>query len=269
MTERRRVLVTGLGGAVGGAVRPALEERFEVASLSRSGVEGVPPERDFRGDISVFAEIAPAFEGVDTVVHLAAYGGVNSPRGMWEAAWEEILRHNITGTRNVFEAALQAGVRRVVFASSGATMSGYQSVSPYAEITRGEYDRVPPEWRMLRPGDEPRPLNLYAVSKLFGEDLARLYVETTELSIICLRIGACSAHGRPREGDPWNQAIFVSHRDIADLVVRSIEAPGELRYDIFFGISNNRWRFRDFSHSTEVLGHVPQDAAEDFLGGSG
>ena len=264
--DRRRVLVTGLGGAVGAAVRPALEERFEVVALSRSGVEGMPPERDFRGDISVLDEIAPAFEGVDTVVHLAGYGGVNSPRGMWEAPWEEILRNNIDGVHNVFEAAVAAGVRRVVFASSGATMSGYQSLSPYAEITRGEYDRVPSEWPLLRPSDEPRPLNLYAVSKLFGEDLARMYVETTDLSVICLRIGACSRNGRPREGDPWNQAIFVSHRDIADLVVRSIEAPAEVRYDIFFGISNNRWRFRDYSHTTEVLGHVPRDAAEDFLG---
>ena len=87
-----------------------------------------------------------------------------------------------------------------------------------------------------------------------------------DLSIICLRIGGCPASGRPREGDPWNQAIFVSHRDVTDLVVRSIEAPEEVRFDVFFGISNNRWRFRDFSHSTEVLGHVPRDAAEDFLG---
>ena len=221
--DRRRVLVTGLGGAVGAAARPALEERYEVVALSRSGVEGMPPERDFRGDISVLDEIVPAFEGVDTVVHLAGYGGVNSPRGMWEAPWEEILRNNIDGVRNVFEAAIAAGVRRVVFASSGATMSGYQSSSPYAEITRGEYDRVPSEWPLLRPSDEPRPLNLYAVSKLFGEDLARMYVETTDLSVICLRIGACSRDGRPREGDPWNQAIFVSHGDVADLIVRSIE----------------------------------------------
>jgi len=264
--DQRRVLVTGLGGAVGAAIRPALEERYEVVALSRGGVEGLPPERNVKADIAVLEEIEAAFEGVDTVVHLAAYGGVNSPRGMWEAPWEEILRNNISGTRNVFEASLRAGVRRVVFASSGATMSGYQSVSPYAEITRGEYDRVPSEWRMLRPGDEPRPLNLYAVSKLFGEDLARLYVGTTDLSIICLRIGACSASGRPREGDPWNQAIFVSHRDVTDLIVRSIEAPEDVRFDIFFGISDNRWRFRDFSHSTEVLGHVPRDAAEDFLG---
>ena len=266
MTDQRRVLVTGLGGAVGAAIRPALEERYEVVALSRGGVEGLPPERDIRADIAVLEEIEPAFEGVDTVVHLAAYGGVNSPRGMWEASWEEVLRNNISGTRNVFEASLRAGVRRIVFASSGATMGGYLKSSPYREITRGEYDRVPSEYRMLRTSDEPRPNNLYGVSKLFGEDLARMYVETTELSIICLRIGGCPASGRPREGDPWNQAIFVSHRDVTDLVVRSIEAPENVRFDVFFGISNNRWRFRDFSHSTEVLGHVPQDAAEDFLG---
>lgn len=264
--DQRRVLVTGLGGAVGAGIRPALEERYEVVALSRGGVEGLPPERNIRADIAVLEEIEAAFEGVDTVVHLAAYGGVNSPRGMWEASWEEVLRNNISGTRNVFEASLQAGARRIVFASSGATMGGYLKSSPYREITRGEYDQVPSEYRMLRTSDEPRPNNLYGVSKLFGEDLARMYVETTELSIICLRIGGCPADGRPREGDPWNQAIFVSHRDVADLVVRSIEAPEDVRFGVFFGISDNRWRFRDYSHSTEVLGHVPRDAAEDFLG---
>ena len=107
MTERRRVLVTGLGGAVGAAIRPALEERYEVVALSRGGVEGLPTERDIRADIASLEEIAPAFEGVDTVVHLAAYGGVNSPRGMWDASWEEVLRNNISGTRNVFEASLR------------------------------------------------------------------------------------------------------------------------------------------------------------------
>ena len=266
MTNQRRVLVTGLGGAVGAAVRPALEARYEVAALSRGGVAGLPPERNFVADVAALEEIAPAFEGVDTVVHLAAYGGVNSPLGMWKATWEEILRNNITGARNVFEASREAGVRRVVFASSGAVMGGYLSESPYREIVRGEYDRVPADYRMLRSSDEPRPNNLYGVSKLFGEDLARMYVETTDLSIICLRIGACPADGRPREGDPWNQAIFVSHRDVADLVVRGIEAPEAVRFEIFFGISDNRWRFRDFSHATELLGHVPRDAAEDFLG---
>ena len=264
MTKPRRVLVTGLGGAVGAGVRPALEERYELAALSRGGVEGIPPGRNFRGDIADLDAIAPAFEGVDSVVHLAAYGAVNSPHSMVDAPWEEIARNNIVGTRNVFEAARQAGVRRIVFASSGATVGGYQNDSPYAEIASGEYDRLPAEWRMLRTSDEPRPTNLYAVSKLFGEDLARFYVETTPLSILCLRIGACPPDGRPRD-EPWARAIFVSHRDAADLVVRCIEAPDELRYEIFFGISNNRWRFRDYSHSTELLGHVPQDAAEDLL----
>jgi NAD+ dependent glucose-6-phosphate dehydrogenase len=265
MASTRRILVTGLGGAVGAGIRPALEQRYQLSTLSRSGVAGIPPEKNFRADISNLEAITPAFEGIDSVVHLAAYGGINSPLGMVDAPWEEIVRNNIEGTRNVFEASSRAGVRRIVFASSGATVGGYQKDPPYSNITYGNHDQVPSEWHMLHTSDEPRPLNLYAVSKLFGEDLARFYVETTPLSILCIRIGACPASGRPRPNDHWGQAIFVSHNDAADLIVRSIEASDDLRYDIFFGISNNRWRFRDFSHSTDLLGHVPQDAAEDFI----
>ena len=119
----RRVLVTGLNGAVGSAMRPALAERYELSALSRSGVSGLPGERVFRADISDFGAIRPAFEGIDTVVHLAADGGVNSSDGM-DAPWEAMLQNNIIGTFNVLEAARQAGARRVVLASSGATANG-------------------------------------------------------------------------------------------------------------------------------------------------
>ena len=119
----RRVLVTGLNGAVGSTMRPALAERYELSALSRSGVMGLPGERVFRADIFDFDAIRPAFEGIDTVVHLAADGGVNSTDGM-NAPWEAILRNNIIGTYNVLEASRQAGVRRVVLASSGATLHG-------------------------------------------------------------------------------------------------------------------------------------------------
>ncbi|MCH8235564.1 MAG: hypothetical protein IIC29_05510, partial [Chloroflexi bacterium] len=48
---KRRVLVTGLSGAVGSAIRSALEERYEVAALSRTGVDGVPDALNFRGAV--------------------------------------------------------------------------------------------------------------------------------------------------------------------------------------------------------------------------
>ena len=94
---KRRILITGLSGAVGRAIRPALDVRYEVAALSRVGVEGVADDLNFRGTVADLASIRPAFEDVDSVVHLAADGGVNSPTGM-NAGWESILENNIVGT---------------------------------------------------------------------------------------------------------------------------------------------------------------------------
>lgn len=260
MTSRQRVLVTGLGGVVGSAVRPAVEERYEIAALSRSGVDGIPDERNFRGDIADLDSITGAFEGVDAVVHLAAEGGVNSAQGM-DTGWEQILRSNVVGTRNVFEAAKRAGVRRIVFASSGATVLGWEEEEPYASLVSGDESRVPLEWRRLTHGDEPKPRSYYAVSKLMGEDLARMYSAGDGPSILCLRIGSCSPDNRP--SGARRASIFVNHRDVAQLVAKCLDAPESLKFDIFFGVSNNRLNYRDWAHARDVVGYVPQDRAED------
>jgi nucleoside-diphosphate-sugar epimerase len=99
------------------------------------------------------------------------------------------------------------------------------------------------------------------VSKVFGEVLARHFVDTYDLSIICLRIGWVGEADRPQE--PAHFANWCSQRDIVQAIHRSIEAPSSLRYDIFFVTSNNRWSYRDLEHARQVLGYVPQDNAED------
>ena len=45
-----------------------------------------------------------------------------------------------------------------------------------------------------------------------------------------------------------------------------IEAPADLRFDIFYGVSNNRWRWVDIDHPRQVLGYIPVDSAEEKLG---
>ena len=254
----RRVLVTGLNGAVGSAMRPALAERYELSALSRSGVSGLPAERVFRADISDFGAIRPAFEGIDTVVHLAADGGVNSSDGM-DAPWEAMLQNNIIGTFNVLEAARQAGARRVVLASSGATIKGYENESPYRELASGDPAIAPGTWEMITHESEPKPLTLYGVSKLFAEDLGRYFVNTSEMSVICMRIGGCNVENRPAPGR--GQAIWLSHRDTRQMAIRCIEAPDTVRFDIFFFTSNNELGYRDLDHAREVIGYIPEDGA--------
>ena len=247
----KKVLITGMSGLIGGLLKERLQQAggYELAALNRRHVEGVT---NFQADIADLEAIKPAFEGQDVVVHLAAYLG--SPD------WDGQHAGNVVGTYNVFEAARLAGVKRVVFASSGATIMGFERVPPYSDIAAGNYDRVPADIPMIT-HQQVWPAGLYGATKVWGEALGRHFADAFEMSIICVRIGRVSQENRPlavREN-----AVYLSHRDISQMLQKCIDAPDSLKYDIFFAVSNNRWNYRDLSHPKEVIGYEPQDSAED------
>ena len=70
----RRVLVTGMSGLIGSALRRHLESTYELSALNRRPIPGV---KCHQGDIADLDTIAPAFAGIDTVVHLAARTGTS------------------------------------------------------------------------------------------------------------------------------------------------------------------------------------------------
>ena len=109
-----RVLVTGGGGFIGGAVaRSLLARGEEVTSFSR----GAYPElealgiRTVRGDLADADAVAAAVAGHDVVVHTAAKAGAWGPAA-------EYRRPNVVGTRSVVDACRRHGVGRLVFTSS-------------------------------------------------------------------------------------------------------------------------------------------------------
>ena len=133
----KRVLITGMSGLIGGILRRHLEELggYELRALNRRAVEGI---ECVQADIADLEAIKPAFEGVDVVAHMAAYLGDDSFEGQ--------LPVNVIGAYNVYEAARLAGVKRVVFASSGATARGFETEPPYDAIAQGRYDEVPDDF---------------------------------------------------------------------------------------------------------------------------
>ena len=118
----KNVLVTGMSGLIGGLLKKHLTSvgGYKLKALNRSNVNDVETHK---GDISDLCSIKDAFLNQDTVVHLAAYLG--------SEGWEKQHANNVVGTYNVFEAARIAGVKRVVFASSGATISGFENIEQY------------------------------------------------------------------------------------------------------------------------------------------
>ncbi|MDA1257563.1 MAG: NAD(P)-dependent oxidoreductase [Chloroflexi bacterium] len=256
MPDKLKVLVTGLNGVVGRAMRPALEERYELSALSRSGVDGLSPERVFKADIADRDALYPAFDGQDVIVNMAASGGQGSSVGM-DVPWNELLKYNIDAVYNVLEVAKDCGVKRVILASSGATANGYELHEPYRSLVSKEDVPLPESWDMVGEYAEPKPINLYGVTKLFGEDIGRFYALTTPMSVINLRISNTAAVDAPQPGR--SQANWQSYRDLQQLTVKIIEAPPELKFDIFWATSDNKKLFRDNAHAKEVLGYVPQD----------
>jgi uronate dehydrogenase len=244
------VLVTGMSGLIGRALRKEMEGRYDLRALNRSAVEGLPCHR---ADIGDLVAIEPAFAGVDTVVHLAAALGSASP------PWERMLQNNVTGTYNVLEAARKAGVKRVVFASSGATVSAIEQDKPYNDLVAGRYEGLT-SWPLLTHLSPVRPQGLYGVSKVWGEALGRHYSDAHGISVICVRIGRVHAEDRPLSARDFS--VWCSQRDIVRLLEHAVAAPESVRYDIVFGTSRNRWGYRDLEHPHAVLGWEPLDEAE-------
>ena len=208
-------------------------------------------------DIGDLDAILPAFDDV-TVVHLAAYVDM-------DATWEAVLHNNVIGTYNVFEASRRSGVRRVIFASAGAAISGWEREMPYEALVEARYEEVPPKWDMITHEVPFRPTGLYGCSKAWGEALAWHFVDSSDLSIICLRICSAPAENRPMR--PRDFSIWCSHEDLGRIIQLCVELPSSVRYDTFFAQSDNQWAYRDIQHARDVLGYEPQDRAEDYRNG--
>jgi uronate dehydrogenase len=230
----RRVLITGAAGGIGSALRDTLRGIYPVLRVSDRAA--LAPAREGeevdRTDLADRAAVERMVEGVDGIVHL---GGISG-----ESDWDSILEGNIVGLYNVFEAARQAGVQRIVFATSNHAVGFY----PRAQTID---DRV-----------VPRPDSRYGVSKAFGEALGSLYSDKHGLGVLCTRIGNFGV----RPIDVRRLAIWISPRDYTQLVRIGLEHP-DIRFEIVYGVSNNRRSWYDNSNALR-LGYRPQDDSEPY-----
>jgi uronate dehydrogenase len=237
---RDRILITGPGGRVGTRILPLLREAF---ALRLFDLKTLPVEQDdefVRGDIGDFQALAGACRGVQAMIHLAAVPDEDDFH-------TRLLPVNVAGVYNAFEAARQAGLRKVIFTSTGQTVL--------------RYPKVP--W--LTPDMPVRPWTVYACTKIFGEALARYYAEQHGMSMLCIRLGWFQPYDSELLRQPGDlQREWCSPRDFAQLLVKCLRAES-VPFAIFFGVSNNTDRFWDISNAQRLVGYDPQDNAADFL----
>ena len=152
-----RVLVTGAAGQIGSYFAQQSHARYQLTLMvlgneKPESIEWLKPlGRVVTADLSDLDRLKQICRGggagIDVVLHLAGNASA-------EAKWADLLRTNIMGTYNIFAAALAAGCRRVVYASSIHAVSGY------------------PEDIQVKTGEPVNPGDMYGVSKVFGEGLA-------------------------------------------------------------------------------------------------
>jgi uronate dehydrogenase len=226
-----QILLTGAAGRLG------THFRLRLAQAGRAVLATDIAAPDDGGEV-VLADLADRAavdalmqQDISAVVHL---GGMSK-----EAPWQQILDANISGTYNIFDAARKAGVSRVVYASSYHVLGMYPATEVPLDIHA-----------------EARPDTLYAVSKLFGENLGRLYHD--KFGIGCMSIRICAANPPNTTRD---LKLYVDRDDLVSLVTTALDAP-ELGYRTVFAISDNddAWYVNE---PAQTLGWQPQHSSRD------
>ncbi len=234
----RRVLITGASGRIGTAFRRAYGDRYAFRLVDRVAVPDPDGHEAYVDDLVDLDAARRACEGIDAVIHLAADP---SPRATF---YDTLLPLNVQMTYNMFHAAKEQGCRRLVFASSIHAVNAY------------------PLDVQIHPDDPIRPGDLYGCTKVWGEALCAYYADREGLSCIAVRIGAFGTLDRVADsGDSRHLSLFVSDRDLSQLLHRCIEAPDDLRFLLVQGVSDNQLKRMDISNAREVLGYAPEDNA--------
>jgi uronate dehydrogenase len=226
-----RVVLTGAAGRIGSVLREAWRGSWAMRLVDVRDVAPLADEEVLALDLADFPALRRAMAGVDVVVHLAAIPG--------EDSFSRLVEANVVGTYNVFEAARQTGVRRVVFASTNH-VTGF-----YARRER------------VGPSDPVRPDSLYAVTKVFGEALGRLYFDKWGLEVVCVRIGSFGE--RPTTARALG--TWLSERDAVQLFTKAMTAPA-VGFLVVYGASRSRWSSWE-NPGAAVLGYTPLDDVEE------
>ena len=237
-----RVLLTGSAGAVGRAVGRELVRRGHVVH----GLDRVPSEGLAEATVGSVADpsaVRAAIQGCDCVVHLAAHPD-DAP------FLEVLLEPNVVGLYTVMNAAREAGVRRVVLASSiqVAGRRGDELVRPI-------------------PVTEASPGNHYALTKLWAEELGALYARRFALSVLVVRLGWMVRDAREAEHMQRCQRhdLYLSPADAGRFFALAVEAE-TIDFAVVYAVSAAGAARFDMEPARRLLGFEPHDRWPEGLG---
>lgn len=235
-----KILLTGAAGEVGRLLRPLLSDKYASVLLTdRVPIEDLRFNETFeQGDICDASFMDSLLGKVDGVIHLAALVGP-------DYTFEQVLGPNVEGTHNLLRAAVQQGVRRVVYASSHHAVGFLPRGTPIDAET------------------PPRADSNYGISKAFGEILCSHFADAYGLDVLSIRIGFVGE----QVIDERRIHTWCSPRDLVQLIDIGLTYP-DLGYRIVYGCSESPSSFFD-NGAAEALGYRPVDNVLDHLADPG
>lgn len=232
--------MTGAAGKIGTAIRHHLHDRYDFRLVCHNRVpdDVGPREEVLVSDVAELDGMVAAAEGVDAIVHLAIgrWRGM-TPDDVVRATFDTDMR----GAYNVYEAARIQAVPTVLYASTNHVTGYYEK-----------------NGLVSHPDAPVRPDSLYGAGKAFGEALGRYYSDHHGLRVICLRIANFANEESPGRTYGPGESRWLSPRDLAQLVWRSIEST-HVRFGIYYGVSGGSHLKWDLANAAEELGYRPQD----------
>ena len=233
------ILVTGSSGRIGRAVVAELQAR---GRLVRGFDLVATPGADEMviGNLTDAASVRSAMAGASALVHLAA-----TPDD--DDFLANIVPNNIIGVHHVLEAAKDAGVRRLVLASSGQVVWHTRLTGPWP----------------VGIDVQPTPRYWYAAAKVFLEAAGRAFAEGFGQSVIAVRLGWCP---RTREQveeiaqTDWAQDVYLSPGDAGRFFACAVEAPPTISYTVLYATSQPMHICRyDLETARRLIGYEPRD----------
>lgn len=164
-----KVVCTGGSGRLGSYVTDELRGHCALTVLDLKPTPA-PGVKFVQASITDFAALQQAFEGQDAVVHLAA---IPNPR---TAPADVTFSTNVQGTWNVLQAAENAGVRRVIVASSDAALGLHYNPPAYG-----------PQYLPIDESHPLRPIEFYSLSKEVTESISRSFANRGKLEVLAIR----------------------------------------------------------------------------------
>lgn len=217
-SNKKRIIITGSRGCVGSILQDGLSNIFDLYLLD---LKEKDTKKTFIIDIAKeYKKLVKIFKNKEVVIHLAWNFAEDFPG-------ETIIPQNKSIAENVYFAAVEAGVKRIIVASS-------VHADDYSKIKR----------KKIFISRNSLPDSPYGASKVYIESLGKYFAKYHRLEIICVRLGGINRDNNViYKEDPNYDKVLLFKKDCIDLIKSCIIAKKvPNNFQVFNAVSNNKNR---------------------------